>query len=251
MKIQIPTQCPACSFKLTLVNDQLFCRNLSCDAQILKKLEHFAKTLGIKGLGPKTLEKLDLLDITEMFYLEVSDLKEALDSEKVAVKLAEEIEKAKSADLATVLAAFSIPLVGNTASTKIAGVVSHISEINEAKCKEAGLGDKVTNNLLSWLETEFQDLKGFLPFSFKSTKSEVKPSGSTVCITGKLQTVKTKSEAEKLLTAAGFKCVSSVTKTTNYLIDEEGKGSLKRQKAEEYNIPIINNLQTFLKENTQ
>ena len=46
-----PTSCPTCASVLELVNDQLFCRNKLCPAQSAKRVEHFAKTLKIKGLG--------------------------------------------------------------------------------------------------------------------------------------------------------------------------------------------------------
>ena len=59
-----------------------------------------------------------------------------------------EIEKSKKSDLQTLLPAFSIPLFGRTASEKLCGEVSEINEINADSCKKAGLGPKVTNNLL-------------------------------------------------------------------------------------------------------
>ena len=250
MKIEIPTTCPCCAYPLELVNDQLFCRNTACGAQLNKKLEHFCKTLGIKGMGARTIEKLQLADITELFYMDRDMVVESVGSEKVADKLLAEIENAKAADLATVLASFSIPLVGNTASSKLTTVVSHIDEINNETCKQAGLGDKVTQNLLNWLETDFVEMREFLPFSFKSKQnSDTSGSGKTVCITGKLSSFKTKAEAHKKLLEAGFKPVESVTKATDYLVDEEDKGSTKRKKAESLGIQIITNLNTFLKEN--
>ena len=249
MKIQIPTNCPCCDYKLELVNAQLFCRNSSCSAQLNKKLEHFSKVLGIKGLGPKSIEKLNISDITELYYLEEEDLKEALGSQKMAAKLLEELEKSKHADLATVLASFSIPLLGETAAKKIASVVYHIDEITEDKCKETGLGEKVTNNLLEWLETEFQELRQYLPFSFKSQNTVKNTTGKTVCITGKLKSCKTKAEAYSLLEEAGYRVVESVTKTLDILLDEQGAESSKRKKAQEYGIEIIDNLQTLLERN--
>lgn len=251
MRIEIPTTCPCCAYKLEMVNDQLFCRNTACGAQLDKKIEHFCKTLGIKGMGPKTVEKLDLQDLTELFYLDLDSVVEALGSEKTASKLLDEIEKAKQADLATVLASFSITLVGNTASKKICEVVGHIDEITYETCKAAGLGDKVTENLITWLETDFRDLREFLPFSFKSNRNSTTDSNNnskTICITGKLSSYKNKAEAYKALEAAGYKAVESVTKTTNYLVDEEDKASTKRKKAESLGIQIITNLNTFLKE---
>jgi DNA ligase (NAD+) len=251
MKIEIPTTCPCCEYKLELVNDQLFCRNTACGAQLGKKVEHFCKTLGIKGMGPKSVEKLNLQDLTELFYLDADDVIAALGSEKTALKLLDEIERAKAADLATVLASFSITLVGATASQKICTVVDHIDQINYETCKQAGLGDKVSENLVGWLQTDFPDLREFLPFSFKSNRNSTTTSNNnskTVCITGKLSSYKTKAEAYKALETAGYKAVESVTKTTDYLVDEEDKTSTKRKKAESLGIQIITNLNTFLKE---
>lgn len=251
MKIEIPTNCPCCDYPLELVNQQLFCRNTACSAQLNKKLENFAKVLGIKGFGPKTVEKLQLADLTEIFYLDIGSTSEIL-GEKVAIKLLDEIERAKSADLATVLAAMSIPLVGSTASKKIASVVNSIEEITSETCKAAGLGEKVTENLLNWISTEYQEMKEFLPFSFKSTPVIVSnKTGETICITGKLTSYKKKADATELLEAAGFTVVESVTKTLTYLVDEEDKGSSKRQKAEQYGVTIVTNLNDFLKDKTK
>jgi len=246
-KIFIPTQCPCCSYALETVNEQLFCRNLACDAQLGKKLEHFCKVLQIKGFGPKTIEKLNLRDITEIFYLELPDVSAVL-GEKTAVKLLNEIERAKQADLATVLASFSIHLIGATAADKICKVVSSIEEITADACKQAGLGDKATASLLDWLELEYPEMKEFLPFSFKSTVKVVDTNAKKVCITGRLKSYKKKADAESVLKAAGYILVDSVTKSTDYLIDEEDKMSAKREKAVQYGIKIITDINVLLKE---
>ena len=248
MKIEIPTHCPCCNYKLELVNDQLFCRNQACDAQLSKRVEHFCKTMNIKGMGAKTIEKLGLADITELYYLELDEVAKQLSSNKTAEKLLAEIEKSRSAPLNQVLASFSIPLVGNTASSKLCAVVNHIDEINLESCKQAGLGDKVTENLINWLATDFQEMREFLPFSFRSETPVVSTTGKVVCITGKLSSYKTKAEAYKQLTEHGFRVSESVTKTTDYLVDEEDKSSTKRKKAEQLGIKIITNLNTFLRE---
>lgn len=247
-KIEIPTTCPCCSYELVFVNDQLFCRNTACSAQLNKKLENFCKVLSIKGFGPKTIEKLNLADITELFYLDRDLVIEAL-GEKVADKLLDEIERSKGADLATVIAAFSIHLVGGTAAKKIATVVSKIEEITQETCKIAGLGAKVTENLLTWIDTDYQEIKEFLPFTFTSGKQKaVNADSKRVCITGKLKSFKKKADAESSLSAAGFTLVDSVTKTTDYLVDEEGKMSSKREKAVSYGITIISDINILLKE---
>lgn len=248
--IEIPTHCPCCASKLEVVNTQLFCRNSSCEAQLYKKLEHFAKVLGIKGLGPKTIDKLGLSDIPELFYLGLEDFSSALGSDKLAEKLLEEVDKARKAPLHLVLASFSIPLIGDTASRKICSVIASVEDITVEKCKEAGLGDKATANLMAWKDTDLAEMREFLPFSFKVEKTNLnrENAGATVCITGKLTSYKTKSEAHEALLNAGYTPVDSVTKTTKYLVDETGGTSSKRQKAEQYGIHIITNLTQFLLE---
>lgn len=246
--IEEPTECPCCSYQLEKVNDQLFCRNTACTAQINGKVQHFAKTLGIKGFGPKTVEKLNIQELTEIFYLDHGEVADIL-GDKVAEKLLHEIEKSKGSDLATVLASFSIPLVGGTASSKLATVVANIEEITYEKCKEAGLGEKVTQNLLSWLDTDYVELKEFLPFKFES-KKQANVDAKKVCITGKLKSFKKKADAEESLRAAGYILVDSVTKQTDILVDEEGKMSSKREKAVQYGIQIITDLNDLLKEKT-
>lgn len=247
MKIQIPTTCPCCDYPLITINQQLFCRNTACAAQLNGKLQHMAKVLGIKGFGPKTIEKLNLQDITELFYLDKEECVAALGSEKVVDKLLDEVERAKSASLATVIHSMSIPLIGGTASAKIASVVNSIEEITFEKCKEAGLGEVATANLMGWIETEYVELKEFLPFNFTTPSIKVVTGeAGTICITGKLKSFKTKAEAYSKLTELGFKISESVTKTTDYLVDEEDKSSSKRKKADEYGVKIITNLLDFI-----
>ncbi len=245
--INIPTECPVCSYKLELVNDQLFCRNISCEAQVGKKIEHFCKTLKIKGLGPATVSKLQLEDVTQLYYLDKAELV-AVVGEKVAEKLLIEIEQSKECDLATVLSAFSIPLVGNVASEKVSSKVNALDEITFDKCKEAGLGDKVTTNLLNWLKTEYQEIKEFLPFKFDKKQVNT-PTGKIVCITGKLVSFGTKKEAASALNAKGFQVTDNLTKTVNFLINESNKESTKTKQAEKYGIPIFTDLMEFLHNN--
>lgn len=243
-QIQIPTECPVCSSKLELVKDQLFCRNVGCEAQINKKIEHFAKTLKIKGLGPVTVEKLQLTDITEIYYLDHEYVKEII-GEKMAVKLLTEIENSRNADFATVLASMSIPLVGNTASSKLATIINNFEDINLEKCKLAGLGDKVTDNLIDWFFSDYQEIKDFLPFNFEG-KVKQPVDGKIICITGKLESFATKKDAALALNAKGYQVTDNLTKTVDFLVDEGNKSSAKRQKAESYGIPIITNLAQFI-----
>lgn len=247
-QIAIPDKCPSCDYPLQMVNMQLFCKNTACTARASKQLEHFCKIMNIKGMGEKTIEKLGILDITEIYSLSQQDLIDILDSQKLGEKLFIEIQKSINADLNLIIASFGIPLIGTTAANKICLVVTNIDDINKETCKEAGLGDKATANLLNFLSEEFIEIREYLPFSFKvQTKKE--NTGKNICITGKLKSFNKKADAYAELTNLGFTIVESVTKTTNYLVDEEDKNSSKRIKADSLKIPIITNLLIFIKEN--
>jgi NAD-dependent DNA ligase len=249
MKIVIPTTCPCCDSALEKVVDQLFCRNTACPAQLNGKLAHFAKSIGIKGLGEKTIEKLGLSSIIDLYYLDSIEAEEVLGS-KIATKLLDEIEKSKQATFATVLASMSIPLVGNTIATKLSCNINSFSDITRESCKEAGLGDKATANLLEWLEYEYQELKDFLPFEFKQKQSVTQSTSNigTICITGKLSSFKTKAEAKSILESLGYIVVDTLTKAVTILVDESGKGSSKRTTAEERGLQIITDLGQFIKQ---
>lgn len=243
-----PTECPCCAYPLEKINDQLFCRNSACSAQLIKKVEHFAKVLGIKGLGPKTIEKLELQELTELFYLDQQEVSQIL-GEKLAIKLLDEIERAKGSELSTVIESFSIPLIGTTAAKKLCTIISSIEEISHETCKKAGLGDKATQNLLNWYETEYNELKEFLPFTFSEKVKVVNSNAKTVCITGKLKSFKKKADAAELLEAAGYRLVESITKITDFLVDEGDSTSSKKEKAIQYGITIITDINDLLKVN--
>lgn len=239
MNITIPTTCPSCESKLEQVNDQLFCRNKECPAQTLKRFVHFCKSLKMKGFGEKTIEKLDFEELHEVLTFSKQYYIDTL-GETMGNKLYAEAQAARRSDLAIILASFSIPLIGETASNKICNVVSSISEISPETCKQAGLGEKATYNLCSWLAVT--DLSQY-PFDFKSKAKEINTGVSSkninVCITGKLNDYKRREDAATYLKSLGFTTSDSVTKSTNVLVDEEGKQSSKRTKAESLNIPIL------------
>ena len=65
--IEAPEFCPSCESSLEWRNELLYCVNSLCPAQVQKRIEHFAKTLKIKGLGPKSIEKLDISSFHEIY----------------------------------------------------------------------------------------------------------------------------------------------------------------------------------------
>ena len=251
-EIIIPTHCPACKTVLEIVNDQLFCRNINCPAKSSKRVEHFAKTLKIKGLGKATIEKLDLQDYHDIYSFDETELVQLLGSERLGTKLFAEIENSKSADLTTLLPAFSIPLIGRSASNKLTKKVSNISEITYAIATECGLGPKAASNLVDWLVNEFHSNEYYdLPFSFSCEIPVVDyvPLKGVVCITGKLKSYPTKSAAEKVLHKYGFETKGSLTKNVTILLNESGIESAKTNKAQEMGIKIYNNIKQLIEEN--
>lgn len=249
MKIQAPTHCPSCSSTLEWRNDLLYCENTACEGKSSQKLEHFAKTLKIKGLGPATIDKLQLESIFDIYEMNLDLLTELLSSEKLAGKLFLEIEGSKSASLQEVLPAFSIPLIGKSATEKLCAVLRNLDELTVEKCEQAGLGPKATVNLMVWFRDDYLPYYKSLPFSFASTASEVTPSNTSmgiVCITGKLSSVKTKAEAERLLVEAGYTTKSSLTKDVTILLNESGLESAKTKKARDAGISIVTNLNNLI-----
>ena len=237
MKVEIIKNCPSCGSELKRVKDQLFCINDNCNAVNIKKVEHFAKTLKIMGLGIKTIEKLNISNIEDIYNL-TQDFCEPIIGKKISTKLIAEIEKSKEQTLSTYLTAFSIPLFGKSCSIKLADIVDSIDSITFDKCKEAGIGDKATTNLLEWLILDYEDRYSELPItiinSSKPTKNDI-----VVCISGKLKSHKTKAEAEKVLLENNISVSTGISKKVNFLITEEEKESSKVKKAREYNIPIV------------
>lgn len=244
--INPPANCPCCGSTLEWSNDLLYCRNNQCSATSSKQVQHFASTLKIKGLGPSTIEKLGLTNIEEIYLLSLEDIIESLKSEKLAVKLYEEIQQSKLRSLNVVLPAFGIPLVGKTAADKLSKVCKSVDDITHASCKEAGLGDKVTTNLLEWLE-ESPHLILPLNFSFETavvTKT-VEEIRGVVCISGKLNSYPTKQQAQQVLEQLGYVVKSSLTKDVTILVNESGKETTKTKQARDSGVTIVTDLLQF------
>lgn len=245
MQIQPPDFCPSCDSELEWTNDQIYCRNDDCPAKSNKQLEHFAKTLKIKGLGPSSIEKLDITGIAEIYELSLEYLSVQLNSEALAVKLFDQIEKSKNEPLNTVLPAFGIPLIGKTATDKLAAVATSIFDLDSETCKKAGLGPKATENLITWLENKFDDYC-HLPFSFEfSKKTRSLESRGIVCISGKLKSYKTKAEATEILESLGYTVKDSLTKEVTILVSESGE-TAKTVKAAASGVRIVTSIKELM-----
>ena len=216
--ITAPSTCPSCGSKLELSFPLLYCRNPSCGDQSSKKIEHFAKTLKIKGLGPAAINSLVLESINDIYAITKHEIIDLLGSQKLGEKLFIEIENSAKAPLNILLAAFSIRLIGKTASEKLSAVCESIHDINEDSCAKAGLGPKATESLLEWIEEEYPLLE--IPHSFAFDKPVSRINVGVVCISGKLKSFTTKAQATEALEQKGYTVKSSVTKDVTILFNE-------------------------------
>ena len=244
--ITAPDICPSCGQSLEWENQLLYCRNTLCGDQSSKKIEHFAKTLKIKGLGPAAINSLFLESINDIYAISEYEIVDLLGSQKLGQKLFTEIENSVKAPLNILLAAFSIRLIGKTASEKLSAVCESIHDINEDSCAEAGLGPKATESLLDWIEEEYPLLD--IPHSFAFDKPVSRTNAGVVCISGKLKSFKTKAQATEALEQHGYTVKSSVTKDVTILVNESGVESQKTTKARESGVTIVENLLDFLGE---
>ena len=247
-KIQVPSNCPSCNSILEWVNDLLFCKNEYCSTKSVKRIQHFAKSLYIKGLGPRSIEKLGLSNITDLYNLDEASASLALNSEKLASKLLAEIENSTKAPANLLLPAFSIPLVGKTAAAKLAEVCRSIYDITAESCKRAGLGTITTDNLMAWLETDFLDYKQNLPHNMLFEQKSANSTVGVICLSGKLFSYKTKAEATTELENLGYIVKSSVTNDVTILVNETGVETAKTFKALEKGIQIVTNLKDYIGE---
>lgn len=238
-KVNILSKCPSCGFPLQRVKDQLFCRNMNCGATQSKRVLHFIKTMKIKGLGEKTVEKLGIDSIEDVYNLSKEIMIDVM-GQKIGEKLFLEIENSKETNLEKLLPAFSITLIGKSAAAKLYEVVNKMEEITFDIAKSAGLGDKATQSLMNWLETDYPEFKD-LPLNLNARASSIvtKSRNIKVCITGKLNDYSSRELASSFLKSQGITVVSGVSKTLDYLINEDNKPSSKLSKANTYNIPVV------------
>ena len=200
----------------------------------------------IKGLGPKAIQKLGVTTSQELYSLTLEDFVQLLDSEKIGVKVFEEVQKSRDVPLNVVLPALSIPLIGNTATKKLATVCNTLGDIDNKSCQSAGLGPKATSNLLGYIDEYMMDLLEY-PFSKKKKKplASVSTKG-VVCISGKLTSYKTKAQATEILKQNGYEVKGSLTRDVTVLVNESGIESAKTKQARDKGVTIITNLLDFL-----
>ena len=193
-EIEIPTNCPSCNSTLEAVNSQLFCRNTECPAQSAKKVEAFVKKMRIKGFGPATISKLGFVQPIELYKTSLENYVAVL-GEKIGQKLYDEVQNSRTTTFATFLSALSIPLIGDTASKKIAQYHNSIPNLVHDIHLDM-LGDKATENIQDYFDEYYFDvcdLENY--FTFSEPTKRIEQNRGKVCITGKLKNFQNRNEA--------------------------------------------------------
>jgi DNA ligase (NAD+) len=200
-----------------------------------KILEHFVKTLEIKGLGPANIAKMELSHPLEVFTTN--------NWSKLGVngsKIEDELEKAKNKPYELVLAALGIPGVGKSVAKLIVQKIPAFYNLKDIQYTDIkGIGPATIDSILTWLE-ENEEWVMLLPLQLEQSitvDSLLKTSGRKVCVTGKLDM--TRNDIAEHLEKLGFKVTSTVTKDCYALITAGDTTSSKYEKAKQLGINII------------
>lgn len=265
--INIPHICPVCGGETKIVKsidgiETLICTNPDCEGKLINKLDHFCgkKGLDIKGLSKATLEKLIdwgwLNSYRDLFYL-FQHTQEWVQKpgfgQKSVNKICEAIDESRKCELWQFISALGIPLIGSTYAKQMAKIEKgwiQIREDIEAKydfSKWDGFGPEMTASLwifdyreADWLVEYVMELKNSLWIDPTAEVEKKSLDGITVVITGKLNQYKNRDALKEAIEAAGGKVAGSVSKNTNYLINNDAtSSSSKNVTAQKLGVEII------------
>ena len=261
--IEIPHVCPICGGETKLIreieSDVLYCINKNCDGKLINKLKFFCgkNGLDIKGLSEATLTKLidwgwikSFKDVFTLGQYRGEWVRQSGFGEKSVDKILSSIEASSACEPYQLLSAISVPLVGlNTAKDIIKhfgswesfikavnggykfydipniGIAIHDSLSNFDYCEACLIAD----SFLSWRTSQSSD---FI--------SGANLSGKVFVVTGKLHHFKNRDELKAHIEALGGKVTGSVSKNTNYLINNDATStSSKNKDAKAFGVDII------------
>ena len=259
----IPHTCPACGQETVVKKENdvecLFCVNPECPAKKIKSFGLFTSrdAMNIDGLSEATLEKFiargfihDFGDIFEISRYKDEIVEMEGFGQKSYDNLMESLERAKETTLPRVIYSLGIANIG-LANAKV--ICRHfdndLDRIRHASLEEVSdidtIGPVIAGNLVAYFRDEDNDrrldhLMRFLHIQEDSPKQEQIFEGMNFVITGSLVHFGNRSEAKELIESLGGKVTGSVTKKTNYLINNDiQSNSSKNKKARELGIPIL------------
>lgn len=271
--IQYPTKCPICGGQTEVKQENnsavLVCTNPYCKGKLLGKLTHFVSknAMNIDGLSEATLEKFIDLDFVNSF-IDIYELKNNFCEDiiklegfgkKSTSKLMESIEKSKNTTLDRFIYALSIPLIGRSASKTIAKYFNYdFNRFYKEGClvyfdyeQLDDFGYQMANSIKDYLDediTTIEELAEYMTFEIPdAVQKNANISEKTFCITGSLEHFSNRDELKDKIESFGGKVSGSISKKTDYLINNDIESmSGKNKKAKSLDIPIITE-EEFLK----
>ena len=274
-ELEIPDCCPVCGAQTRIsispasATKTLHCTNAKCPAKQLRKFARFVSKEGVNidGISEQTVAKFINLGWVKE-YADLYRLKDhameiaAMEGfgEKSARNLLRSIEKARDVEARRFLYALSIPLCGQDVCKRLLGAypLREIIDIASGKSDKmvpggdtpfaliAGIGPEKSNRIVDWFHDEenlmmVEKLLGQVRVSQESNEpSGEKCKGLTFVVTGDVTRYKNRNELKAYIEGQGGKVTGSVSKSTNYLINNDvASVSTKNQKARQLGIPII------------
>ena len=132
---------------------------------------------------------------------------------------------------------------------RISGIISDLEKLRHADVEEIssieGIGPVLAGSLVDYFQKEennekLDHLLEHLHLIHEENSQEQVFAGKTFVITGSVEHFSNRSEAKEFIEARGGKVTGSVTKKTDYLINnDKTSASSKNKKAQELGIPIL------------
>ena len=258
--IPLIEKCPICGepveIKINGEVKELYCPNPNCAGKLVNRFDHFIgkKGLDVKGLSKASIEKLiewgwlkDLHDIFELHNYKMEWGKKPGFGAKSVSNILKAIETSKTTTLDKFISSLGIPLIGSTVSKDICTKVSSYEEFRN-KClthfnfsKWDGFADSKTQSLWNYDFTEANKIYEYLTI-IQQEKEEILATlaNKVIVITGRLNEFKNRAELQKAIEDRGGKVTSSVSKKTDFLINNDiDSDSSKNKSAKSLGIPII------------
>lgn len=234
--------CPKCGGDLEIEGVRLACKNLECSIDLYT--EYFSKTIGIKGLALKSIEKLKISDPLDLYNLNSEDFFIALG--KNGTKIYEQVRESINVPLVKWLCALNIPAIKATKLNKIFTKYPNLEVLGDySKLVEVdGMGEKTSKIVVEWYNN-FLIYKPVLEaIGFTMKVEEVVLTKKEIAVTGKLPM--SRKEFTNIMATKGI-IVKSITKNTLLLVTGEKPGEGNLNKANKYNIKTVEYNQ-FIKE---
>lgn len=259
----IPDKCPVCGREARIRKENdvetLYCMNPDCVAKKIKSFSLFTSrdAMNIDGLSEATLEKFIAMGFIHNFgdIFEIGKYKDQIVEmegfgQKSFDNLMVSLEKAKKTTLAKVIYSLGITGIGLANAKVICKYFDDdIEKIRHADEEEIsaieGIGPVIAGSMADYFKSaennqKLDHLLSHLHLVHEETSAEQVFAGKTFVITGSVEHFSNRSEAKEFIEARGGKVTGSVTKKTDYLINnDKTSASSKNKKAQELGIPIL------------